>query len=73
MVCGGAPISKGEPERCMFRRNADEVRNLAMHMAEFNTNGIFCVGMPPINAMVPMVYEVLLDEIEIFEIKLIFF
>lgn len=59
VVCSGKQKSTEEVTQLdLFEKNAPEVHNLAIYAAEFNPNAVFCIAVPPINSLVPMVSEV---------------
>ncbi|KAB0799898.1 hypothetical protein PPYR_07778 [Photinus pyralis] len=57
VICGGEPKKPGIREYDLFLGNADYVRSVALHTAEFNPNAILCITTPPVTAMVPLVSE----------------
>lgn len=60
MVCSGKQkTTEEETQLDLFEKNAPELHNLATYAAEFNPNAVFCIAVPPINSLVPMVSEVL--------------
>lgn len=61
MVCSGKQKSSLEETQLdLFEKNAPEISSLAAYAAEFNPKAIFCIATPPINALVPMVSEVMI-------------
>ncbi|KAK4887540.1 hypothetical protein RN001_003811 [Aquatica leii] len=57
VICGGEPQKPIQNDRELFKLNADYVRNVALHTAEFNPHAIICVSTPPVAAMVPLISE----------------
>ncbi|EFA02020.1 malate dehydrogenase [Tribolium castaneum] len=54
---GGCQEKPGSSQRELFDKNLDNVRNVAMFLAEFNPEAIYCIAKPPVEALVPMVSE----------------
>lgn len=57
VVCGKGPEKPDETEEELFDKNVAEVRMAATFASEFCPEAIFCIGCPPVNALVPMVSE----------------
>lgn len=55
---GGCQEKHGETQKELFDKNMDNVRNVAMFLAEFNPYAVYCIAKPPVEALVPMVSEV---------------
>lgn len=60
VAVGGCRSSHSETLKQLFDKNADDMRLTALHMIEFNPKAIFCLAKPPIEAMVPLVSQVIL-------------
>lgn len=57
VVISGQIKAKVDTVRGVFEANADYVRNIAIHTAEFNPKTILCISTPPCACMIPMVTE----------------
>ncbi|KAF5280937.1 hypothetical protein FQR65_LT14924 [Abscondita terminalis] len=57
VICGGESDKPLQNDRDLFKKNADYVRNIALHTSEFNSSSIICVSTPPVAAMVPLISE----------------
>lgn len=58
IICCGKQKRHGDDEAKLFDINAGEVRNYALHLAEFSPKTVVCLATPPVSAMVPLVSEV---------------
>ncbi|XP_044748846.1 malate dehydrogenase, mitochondrial-like isoform X1 [Coccinella septempunctata] len=55
--CGGHSANPFESYEDLFERNAEDVRRTAIYLTEFNRNAVFCIARPPVESLVPMVYQ----------------
>lgn len=55
IICSGRQKREIDSPILLFNENASEVRNFALHLAEFNPKAVVCVATPPVSAMVPMI------------------
>lgn len=56
--CGGHSANPFESYEDLFERNAEYVRRTAIYLTEFNRRAVFCIARPPVESMVPLVYQV---------------
>ncbi|KAJ8919527.1 hypothetical protein NQ315_002148 [Exocentrus adspersus] len=57
VAVGGCRTSHKETPKDLFDKNVDDLRYTTLHMVEFNPKAVFCIGSPPIEALVPLVSE----------------
>ncbi|XP_045480319.1 probable malate dehydrogenase, mitochondrial [Harmonia axyridis] len=70
--CGGHSANPFESYEDLFERNAEYVRRTAIYLTEFNRRAVFCIARPPVESMVPLVYqEYLRAGVKVPEVKIV--